>query len=247
MISGGSFYLYEFPTAAKSIDQMAIKRKFKGEKDDSQSFQLIFADALNPPVKPQAFNWIFTPWFIDIVPADIKYTLTMINALLPLDGYWIQFGPIAFEKNQPELCYSPEEFHQIIKKSGFEVTHETFKRIPYLESPANFHSRQVEVAVMVCKKIEEKEKPKFFQFTPQWLTDRTIPVPFTDEIKSSGSLHQISAKVLSWIDGHRNIDQIADEFAKEYKTSKEHAIGSISHFLLQTFQMTQQPPQTSYI
>jgi hypothetical protein len=246
IIDGQKISLYEFPSAPKTLESVAIKRRLSAPQPlaKDSSFSFAFADALNPPVKPGTYSWIMTPWFIDIVPADIHYTLSMINFLLPEDGLWIQFGPISFQRNQPELCYSPEEFRGIVKGSGFEIIYDKMVAIPYLQSPDSFRQRTENIAVIVARKEKAMSRPKKYQFTPDWLSSPDLPIENIPALQSSFKIHEISAKFLHWIDGRRSLNDLASLFSSEYKVSQEHALGSISHFLLQHYQMIKQPPMT---
>ena len=77
---------------------------------------------LHRPLQPGSFDTVVTPWFIDIVPRDIRETIPLIHRLLAPGGRWLNYGPLSYPKEHPHAQrYSYEELYQLIRLGAFEL------------------------------------------------------------------------------------------------------------------------------
>ncbi|MBL4683678.1 MAG: hypothetical protein JKY37_03740 [Nannocystaceae bacterium] len=89
ILRGEAIALFEFPIRPRSTESVAVDRRLRLDvtADCASRFKFAFADGLDPPVRPHAFDTVFTPWFIDQIPKD----LTEIFATL--HEYFRQVAP----------------------------------------------------------------------------------------------------------------------------------------------------------
>src|SRR4029079_9655816 len=64
-------------------------------------FHFLICDGVQPPLTSQTFDTVVTPWFIDIVPADLRNFITEVYRLLKPGGRWINFGPLRYRQDIP--------------------------------------------------------------------------------------------------------------------------------------------------
>jgi uncharacterized protein YbaR (Trm112 family) len=237
ILHGKSAKLYEFPIAPMDLESYSALRKCKAPEKPNFAVNLLFADTMNLPIRPAAFDTVLTPWLIDIIPEDPVTFFPKINQILVPGGRWLNFGTLVYQYKNPALDYSKEEIIEIVEKSGFIVETQFTRKIPYMQSPLSHHGRIEAVFCFSAKKIRDVEIPvKNFRVMPDWLTDQSLPIPNTAEFSSMRTMYQIYLDVFAGIDGKSSIADIAVKFGAKYEMPAAEAEQSVTRFLSRTFQ-----------
>ena len=239
IIHGEEVDLIEFPTAPTSMNDYAVMQTCKlpdeYKADEQGDFEFILADATNIPFADKAFNTIVTPWLIDILPINFRDFIPHINRLLPVGGYWLNTGSLAFFYHNDVLNYSQEEVLDLLKKYGFEVVSSNRQNINYLHSPHSAHGRIESVFNFCVRKKHDCVPPNSFEYFPDWINDTSAIIPKSEELFVSSSKHLLQAQILSAIDGVRSSDDIAMLIAKEYDMPLPSASAAVRQILIDNY------------
>lgn len=236
IVQKSEIQLYEFPIAPKDLASHAVLQTLVAPHALDESFQFLFADAMNPPFMSGSLDVLVTPWFIDVVPQDLALLLPRLNRCLKNGGRWVNFGTLAFSANAISKRYSYEEVLEIVAASGFSISEVTRAKIPYLASPFSSHARVEEVFSFAAEKVVEVDQPKEFKYLPEWLTNPTMPVPLLPSLSAQVVSLKVFAEVSSLVDGKRSLQQIAKEFAKAYRMSPEEGMPSVRAFFTRIYE-----------
>jgi len=230
--SGQSVSLYEFPIAPRRLEDHAILRQLAAERPVGDNFQLVFADAMRAPFAPESFDTVITPWFIDIISADLAELAPRINRLLRAGGRWLNFGSLSFSHREAALCYTLEETLEILREQGFERGIERDATLPYMHSPASRHGRLETVTAFSAIKRTAVEPPAEHRALPEWLIDLSRPVPLSREFEMTAVATRIQAFVMSLIDGRRSAQDIAQHLVAQKLMTAEEAGPAVRAFLI---------------
>ena len=231
IVNGAAVSLYEFPLAPRRLDDHAILRELVAEKPVDDRFHLMFADALRAPFAPDAFETVVTPWFIDIVAADLAELAPRINRLLRAGGRWLNFGSLSFGHREAALCYTREETLEILREQGFECAFERETELPYMRSPASRHARLETVVAFAAVKRAAVAQPPEHRSLPEWLLDEARPVPLLPPFEMTAVATRIYAFVMSLIDGRRSARDIAQVLVAQKLMTAEEAGPAVRAFL----------------
>lgn len=235
LISGEKITLTEFPTVPALLKDVAVKQSLSSDKY-TQGFHFLFADAQSVDFKPDSFDTILTPWFIDIVPRDFRELARQINHSICKDGTWVNIGQLGFEKNTLAEIYTPEEIREILEESGFRVEIAKNIQIPYLHSPHSRVGRQDQIFVFSARKEKSCKKPARFEYLPEWLRDWKLPIPLSPEIQQFQFKSHIFAQTSSMVNGQTSIDQIAQIYATKLNLDVKAARESLYSFFLNVYE-----------
>ena len=231
IVSGGSVSLYEFPLAPRRLDDHAILRQLTAPRPVDERFHLLFADALRAPFAADSFNTVLTPWFVDIVAADLAELAPRINRLLRQGGRWLNFGSLSFGHREAALCYTREETLDILREQGFECVIEREAQLPYMRSPASRHARLETVVAFAAAKRAAAAAPAEHQSLPDWLLDENHAVPLLPQFEMTAVATRIYAFVMSLIDGRRSAHDIAQVLVAQKLMTAEEAGPAVRAFL----------------
>lgn len=239
VMSGESVELYEFPIAPKTLEDHAVLRTLRAPKPVRAGMHVVLADALRPPFRELSFETVVTPWLVDILPEDFSVLCRRVNRLLAPEGRWIIFGSLTFNHANPALRYSLEECVAAIRGTGFaEPTgHETI--IPYMCSPASRHARHERVVTWCARKEQDVDSPSQHQALPDWLLQSDEPVPLLNAFQTQAISTRTFAFVMSLIDGHRSVADIADVMTQQGMMTPEEAGPTIRTFLIKMYEDSQ--------
>src|SRR5262249_27559414 len=101
VIRGGTVTLRE---ANAEVDELAQRMKVwnlhahHGPISDER-FHFLLADGLHPPFESGKFDTIVTPWFIDVVPVDLRDFISELHRLLKPGGRWLNLGPLHYRSD----------------------------------------------------------------------------------------------------------------------------------------------------
>lgn len=198
MLAGNKIELYEFPIAPLAASDVAVKHRLKSPHGCLEGIEYVFADALNPPVRPGVFDTVLTPWFIDIVPMELLEQAKLVNSLLDVGAKWVNFGSLVLSHSDPFKCHSQQELGEIFALAGFKVLQMNRHQVPYLVSPHSAQKRQENVLVFALEKLSHCERGhESFSYLPAWITDDNEPIPDLPELRNLVMVNFIFAELLS--------------------------------------------------
>jgi hypothetical protein len=236
IVNGETVSLYEFPIAPRRLEEHSILRRLAAERPVGGNFRLVFADAMRAPFAPGSFDTVITPWFIDIIAADLAELAPRINWLLRPGGLWLNFGSLSFGHRQAALCYTLEETLEILRQQGFEPGNEREVTLPYMHSPASRHSRLETVVAFAAVKKEAVARPAEQRALPDWLIDLSRPVPLSREFEMTAVATRIQAFLMSLIDGKRSAQDIAQLLVAQKLMTAEEAAPAVRAFLVRMYE-----------
>jgi hypothetical protein len=235
MLAGKRLTLNEFPLAADGQAQAAVARRLEAPERVRPGFQLALADAMNPPFPAGAYDLVLTPWFLDVVPQDVRQLAPKINQLLAPGGTWINFGSAVFQRPEPERCYGREELLDVVGASGFTLNHQDLTVIDYLASPASCQTRREKVLTFGATKTGEAPAVKPFEPLPDWLADPTKPIPLVPAFADHVRAQMMFAAIVQLADGKNSARDIAAVVAQSLKVPPEQALATVTRFLAQLY------------
>lgn len=238
MISQQSITLFEFPHPALDANQACIKHTLKDKQSKLNNFHLIFCDILKPPFKPNQFDTVITPWFIDIVQIDLKILVKIINQLLKPGGQWINLGPLLFSNCEPQGYYTFEEVKHIASKAGLDLERHEWDDLPYLNSPYSSHKRFERVYSWVAKKQKDSPlvKVENQSHLPSWLLDPKEAIPKSNFFDAFRGTHQTYFETVAMIDGSTSLKDIAEKLASKNNQPVESMQASVYRFFYTIFE-----------
>lgn len=187
----------------------------KSEPQLHQSWIPILADAWAMPFAPHSFDYVITPWFVDVMNRDCKQLIAQLDKMLKPNGYWINYGPFLYNENLPvSEKYTSEEIKELLMLSNFTVINEVTTQIPYSCSPLNKCGRIEQVWGMISQSPPDRkhmETSSLFagpinpQHPPPWLVMPHLPIP---PLVSTCEIPEALTNIANLIDGKRSINEI---------------------------------------
>jgi hypothetical protein len=234
LIEGATVPLFEFPISPWTSQQVVVDRNLRCADADPTGFSLVFADALDPPVRAGAFDTVFTPWFIDQVPKDLSTLLGCIHRALRDGGTWLNFGPLLYHPSHTMLAhrYRVDEVLALAEEAGFTIEVHTHQRMLYMQSPAGSQGRTEGIltfrAIKSTSRVVAEPEPQ-----PAWQSDARASVPAWPGLASYTAPHPMFAAVVALIDGTRSIRDIADVLVRNHGLPPDAAEGGVLTCLLE--------------
>jgi uncharacterized protein YbaR (Trm112 family) len=215
VIFGKGLDLYEFPAIPRDAGVACLERRLRAPAGAPEPFELVLADAFAAPLRAGAFDTVLTPWFIDIVPVDVRDTLSLIHRLLVPGGRWINYGPLNYSKDHPHAQrYSPDELFALAGLAGFQLGPVEEAEIGLLGSRAVANDRTERVLCFAARKSEplpaEPDEP------PSWLLFSHLPIPRFRGLDRYHPEHPVLAFVARSIDGVRTQRDLAVFLVKQH-------------------------------
>lgn len=236
VVAGKPVALYEFPIAPRTIDDHSILRELAAPAPVGANFHLAFADALHAPFAPASFDTVVTPWFIDIVAADLADLAVHINRLLAPGGRWLNFGSIAFAHREAARCYSLEEALEVIARAGFTTAAPQEAALPYMRSPASRHARIESVVAFAATRMAAVPQPAPHSTLPEWIVHEDRPVPLLPDFQMTAVATSIYAFVMGMIDGRRSLKNMAELLVAQKLMAPEDAAAAVRTFLIRMYE-----------
>lgn len=243
ILSGTALEFYEFPIAPKSIADHAVLRSLTAPAMPAPGLELVLADASAPPFQRGQFDFVLTPWFIDVAGEPVRRQLHRINALLKPGGAWIQHGSLAFAEAPPADALSLEELLALLPGAGFARTEAREAQIPYLRSPASRHGRVESVITFCARKERAVDPPAAGRVVPDWLQRSDLPVPALPQFRAQSLSMRVYAFLLAMIDGERTIRDMAKLMEQQKLMTAEDAEPAIRRFLARALEQSEANPK----
>jgi hypothetical protein len=218
MIEGESISLVEFPIVPQDADSFAKKQELVGLPLPLENTEFILADLLDESLAFPQVDWVVTPWLVDVIQIDFSSFTNRINQLIPVGGYWMNFGPLGFNNPQLNDYYSIEEVKHIVSKEGFEIELNEYVPIPYMQSPLSNSHRTERVFGFRAKKLKNvDQKPLQFKEELPWESDpdQAIEIPVKEMRLKMG--FEFNAFVCSLVEKSLSFREICDQVASQYQ------------------------------
>jgi uncharacterized protein YbaR (Trm112 family) len=230
---GTGLQLYEFPASPRDLAATAVERDLRAPGGTPQGLHLVLGDAFASPLRAGAFDTVITPWFIDIVPVDIRETLGLIHGLLAEGGRWINHGPLSYAKQRPHgQRYTVEELATLVERAGFAAGPMRAEEVELLRSGAAANSRRVRVMTFVARKTA----PPSGGEPPSWLLFPHVPIPRFPGLDRFIPEHPVLAFIAGAIDGTATLGDIAGRMIKEHGARPDAALAGTRALLTMVYQ-----------
>jgi len=230
LLAGETVTLPEFPVDPTSDDAVVLTRALSRPSAARDGFQLVFADALRPPVPTGSLDAVVTPWFIDIARSDLRETAAAINRVLRPGGLWINIGPLRFHQVLSR-AYTIEEVLEIVAGGAFEIASHDRQDLPYFDSPVSGSRRTDAVFRFLARKTGEAPAVEVPDTLPPWVANPMAPIPITPALIALGRTSMFTTGVLGMIDGSRSIVDVARELGKAWNVDPGRLQDELRAFL----------------
>jgi len=221
-IHGDGIHLVEFPSTPAINKSPFFERQLMAKKPIVENFDFLVSDARIPAFAEKTIDIIFTPWLLDVVHMDLADFLSVINFQLPINGTWVNSGPLQFEYRGVENMYSLAEIKEMIKASGFSIEYEHSARIPYMKAHHIGTARIEEVLTFRARKIKDVELVEFnpLMNQPDWYLDHQLPIRFPGDTTKLANAYHTNAQVLRMVDGKRTLNDITQQLMIQFKNAQ---------------------------
>jgi uncharacterized protein YbaR (Trm112 family)/SAM-dependent methyltransferase len=227
MLDGDRLTFTEFPSDSPSLAGICVEHQLAAPPGRREDFYLLAADAFAAPLRPGAFDTVLTPWFIDIVPVDLRNTISVIHGLLAPGGRWLNYGPLSYPMEQHHGArYSPDELIELAGKAGFALPGLERTVIDYMRSHANRRWKTVEVFTFAARKQAPDEAPVASSpgDAPAWLVFSHLPIPRFAGLAGYVPDHPMLAYLAKLIDGTRTLGDLAARVVADHGARPEAAL-----------------------
>jgi len=175
---------------------------------DEGEFHFVLADGMEPPFLPESFDTVVTPWFIDIVPPDLRDFLGALRTVLKPGGRWINTGPLLYPREIPlPRRFTREEVFELAARAGFQVGKSKVESGSHFVAPTNGRGR-VEWT-LTFQAVKASAPPEDRDMPPSWLILPFLPVPTFPGHALFWHENPLIQAVVQSIDGRRSIDEVA--------------------------------------
>jgi uncharacterized protein YbaR (Trm112 family)/SAM-dependent methyltransferase len=202
MASGERLELTEARSNATEMTRFGVLRTLQAPSGPVDRFHVLLANGLQPPLRDQMFDTVLTPWFIDVVPPDLRDFMSELSRVLVPGGRWLNYGPLLFPPSRPAAYrYAREEVAELARAAGFEITRETDELVRFAYSPLAARGRLEHCIAFSARKGAPREDA--------WLQIPHLPIP--DFARRAELRHESAAfnAIIALVDGRRSINDIA--------------------------------------
>jgi SAM-dependent methyltransferase/uncharacterized protein YbaR (Trm112 family) len=180
---------------------------------DEERFHILIADGLAAPFAPESFDTVVTPWFIDVVPPDLRNFISEVHRLLRPGGRWLNLGPLRYRADIPVTRrFTREELFDLAGRAGFHIEKAQAEAMPYLVSKLNGRGKVEWVLSFSASKLEAPAATAM-EGPPPWLLFPHIPVPLFEGLTTFQTDDPAEQIVAAAIDGKNTLDDIASILA----------------------------------
>lgn len=230
VLSGQSVSIREANLEVLDLDRICRTWTLRAPRGPAvkDRFQLVVADALDPPFAPGSFDTVLTPWFIDQGPSDIRDLVSTIQRLLIPGGRWVNLGPLRYEPEVPlPLRFSREEILGLLHRAAFRVDGGDTFSVPYLVSRLNGRGKVERVMSFSATRLESGQTDidqkggssdgEGEQVPPAWLIFGHVPIPKLPDPDRYARAHPLFRLVAVSLDGTRTLDDLTALVGQEIR------------------------------
>jgi hypothetical protein len=229
LLRGEPVSLYEFPPWPVDGASLFADRTLSNRRENHEGrVHLAFADAVDPPILPESFDSVLTPWFLDQVPEALPRWLETIRSFLRVGGRFINHGPLLFQHERTALPhrYLVDEVLELVENAGFRVERHDFRRFSYLASPIGCQGRIETVLTFSAEKLAEAPA-RTREATEPWLTNDGTPVPRWAGLDGYRPEHPMFEAIVGLVDGARTAGDIARELVNRHGLPPDAALPAV--------------------
>lgn len=178
VIQGEKIEIVEFPLVPLNSESFAVSSVLQCEQKIDEGIHYLVHDVQEWGFQNQTFDFVFTPWFIDISPLDAVEQFARINSVLKKGSYWINYGPLIFNKSDFSKYYSLEEVIYLVEKSGFEILSHSYEAVPHLKNPQSGRWQHDHVLTFCAQKVKDCATPDLKNSTeaPDWIDNHQLKI-----------------------------------------------------------------------
>ncbi len=225
---GEALSLHEFPLAPRRLEDLAVARELRAPAPARPGLAFVLGDVVAPPLRPEVFDAVVAPWFVDIVEMDFAALAPRLAAWLKPGGRLVLFGSLSFSGAEPGRRYGFEEVLDILGEAGFGAPSVEERELP----------REL---LYIADELERQGRPlPPAAALPDWLVAGRKPVPLTDAFRYQVAATRIHAYVMSLIDGKRSLRDIAREISRQGLMPQQDAEEAVRQFLITMWREAQQ-------
>jgi hypothetical protein len=193
-----------------------------------RAIDLLLADGIAPPLRAESFDTIVTPWFIDLVPPDLRAFTGVIRRLLVDGGRWLSFGPLLYPVDRSaSRRFGREEIADLAARAGLPIDASHVESIPFASSPFSGRGRRELCLAFSARKTAI---PPDRDDVPSWAVLPYLPVPKLRAIPTD--LSAAARLIAELADGTRSIEAIARELNARTGATSPSLEDAIRHTLL---------------
>jgi uncharacterized protein YbaR (Trm112 family) len=174
---------------------------------DEKVFHFLLADGLAPPFADESFDTVVTPWFIDIVPLDLRDFLGTLRSIVKPGGRWINIGPLLYLRDTPlSRRFTREEIFELAARAGFGIRKWKTDSGLHFVAPSNgrgFLEWLMAFEALKGTPPQDREAP------PSWLILPFLPVPTFPGHETFLHDNALVTAIVRALDGRRSIDDLA--------------------------------------
>jgi SAM-dependent methyltransferase len=233
IVFGGGLRLFEVPETPRDLAAACVERTLVAGSGAAPPLFLVLGDAFASPFRSGSFDTIVTPWFVDIVPVDLRDTLALVHDLLAPGGRWVHCGPLAYPADRPLMQrYTAEELVDLSNRAGLKVIASRTERVELLRSGANTRTRSEDALVLAANKVEPPREAA--DGVPPWLLFAHIPIPRF--VLEQPPAEPILAYVMGLMDGTRTLRDIAARMVADHGARPDAALDGTRALLTLLYQ-----------
>jgi hypothetical protein len=216
VIRGGTFRLTE--SSLSVHETTAVGRAWDlrapfGAIGES-AFHFVLADGLEPPFLAETFDTVVTPWFIDIVPKDLRDLLGTLLFVLRPGGRWINIGPLLYPRETPlERRFTREEIFELALRAGFKLGKWKTASGAHFVTPSS--GRGYLEWLMAFEAVKGSASPANESLPPSWLILPFLPVPAFSGHALFSHENPMITTIVRALDGSRSIDELTVALAPQ--------------------------------
>ncbi len=213
VLAGQTVPLLEGRANATDLDALSAVRELRLPKGrpPASGVRLVLGDGLDPPFSDAVFDTVVTPWFIDVVPADLRDFLPRLARLLAPGGHWINFGPLLYPAHRPaSVQFSWQEVSDLAARVGLATEAREEVALPFARSTLTGRGR-----IESCTSFRARRgppRPAMPGEPPSWLVFASLPIP--REVAECRPTSAVARRIVVRIDGERSIDDLAAELGR---------------------------------
>jgi N2227-like protein len=240
VLAGERVALLELPVSPRDGDHVVVDRSLHAAGPVRPGFVQLFADGLDPPFADGSFDTVFTPWFIDQVPADMAAFFPVVHRMLRPGGRWLDTGPLLYHPRHTQRIhrYAHDEVLALVELAGFRIDRRRRTPLVYMASPACSQGRIELVSTWVATRVEPPTRSQAVIESPAWLDDPQLPIPHFDGLSSYVAPHPLFAAVVAAIDGERSGSEIAALLVARNGVPAGAALGGVQSCLREVWRAT---------
>jgi uncharacterized protein YbaR (Trm112 family) len=216
VLFGGGMKLYEFPADPTGLETVCVDHDLRAPQPEPRDFHLVLADAFATPFAPGSFDTVVTPWFIDIVPVDIRETISLVYRLLAPGGRWLNYGPLSYPKGHAHVQrYSYQELYELIRLGAFDLSTPAVTTIDYMHSAASARGKTAEVVTFAARKLDPGAAVSTGD-PPAWLLLSHLPIARFPGLDVYQPEHPMLGYLAGLIDGKRTLEDLAARMIEDH-------------------------------